>query len=114
MGALARNIKNIQQMIANSAIYKMFSEMREGFSAMVTEEPEVESVVAPELQAAIDKTFEKVEKQLGVVPEIQKDADGYNKIPNKLEGIEANVSEVKAQVKADREKGGEQKTRVDE
>lgn len=56
---------------------------------------------------------EKAKKQFDIV-DSEKDEDGYNKIQDRIGDIEATVSEEKAEIKVKaREKGGEQKTRLD-
>lgn len=57
---------------------------------------------------------EKAEKQF-IIVEPKKDEDGYNKILDKIGDIGATVSEKKAEADMkQRQKGGKQKTRVDE
>lgn len=74
----------------------------------VIEIVEIENKVLAEMEPDYTEAFGK---ELGV-----KDKDGYNKIPDKLDDIGAKVSENEAlnTNAKEREKGGRQRTRVDE
>jgi hypothetical protein len=62
-----------------------------------------------------EKSNEEIIKRFGDFSENEKDEDGYNKLPNKLKGIEEKVSEEKAREETKiREKNGKEKTRVEE
>lgn len=106
MGALA----NLKERIKSNKVYKLVAEAFGSLSGMVTSVPEEEVEVGGEVTAAIEKLYGNVIERTGM----EKDKDGYNEIPNKLEGIEAEVSEVQAQVRNDRAKGGKERIKGDE
>lgn len=131
MGALANILTNIKESRigkvirgAWNAFYSMIS-LEEIDKRLEEEIEEAKKEGTPEEIAELNKIKqmavltervldEKAAEQFKIA-EPEKDNDGFNKIPNKLDGMEATVSEEKA-VKdlSQRKKGGKEKTRVDE
>jgi len=136
MGALGRVKENVQ----NSKIAGMVREAVGAFVTMLNYVDEENDNENDAVNKAIEDTIKKVKDNPEEVRNIQniakalnfqtdlldkvieneyrennKDEEGYNKIPNKIEDINAEVSEKDALNKMnDRQKGGKEKTRVDE
>ena len=136
MGALA----NIKDNLKESKVVVVLNEAFETLKYMISLESEVDENT---IEAAIENTIKEnpeMSEELGKVAEIVKldeqvlsemqenildysntfgkvenikDEDGYDKIQDKLD-IEAKVSEEEALRNGKRDKGGKEKTRVDE
>lgn len=132
MGAFSR----IKENVKNNSVIKMLYESYSLIVKMVNFEGEEDMTIekaievtrkndpleAEELKKVEEalkyqeeKSNEEIKKRFGDFSENEKDEDGYNKLPNKLKGIEEKVSEEKAREETKiREKNGKEKTRVEE
>ena len=132
MGAFSR----IKENVKNNSVIKMLYESYSLIVKMVNFEGEEDMTIekaievtrkndpleAEELKKVEEalkyqeeKSNEEIIKRFGDFSEAEKDVDGYNKLPNKLKGIEEKVSEEKAKAETKiREKNGKEKTRVEE
>lgn len=132
MGAFSR----IKENVKNNSVIKMLYESYSLIVKMVNFEGEEDMTIekaievtrkndpleAEELKKVEEalkyqeeKSNEEIIKRFGDFSENEKDEDGYNKLPNKLKGIEEKVSEEKAREETKiREKNGKEKTRVEE
>lgn len=123
MGALARKIKE-------SNMYQMFESVQKLILDMVNSEYEpddqtVEQAIADVKKENPEMDLNDIEKDINEGTKaleeqakelFGKDEDGYNKIPNKLENIKADVQkiEIEEDKTVERAKGGRERTRVDE
>jgi len=133
MGALT----NVRKNLSKNPILKMFGEMRELLVFMINSEGEVDEQTVEQAIKETQKSnpnelknLEKVEEAIkfqesrldkeGVdrfkITDEEKDEDGYNMLPDKFKDIRETVSEKDAikNTNSEREKGGRQRTRVDE